>query len=90
MAFTLSGYFDQNMEFVEAEPDSRPLGANGTDEMQVLTAARTGWDARDGAPIFTVTSDGLTGVLGKYDVDDNQGLREAAIQALAEAWGDLA
>lgn len=87
--FTLSGYFGPDMEFIEAKPDSHPPAPNGAGTMQVLTATRTGWDGRDGAPIFTVVSDEL-GVIGKYDEDDNRGLREAAIQALAEAWGDLA
>lgn len=90
MAYTLSGYLGADEEFIEAAPDSRPLGANGTDEMQVLTATRVAWMDGGDVAVFEVVSDDV-GVVGKYDGFTYEGgLRSAAIEAITEAWGDLA
>lgn len=89
MAYTLSGYLGADEEFIEAAPGSRPLGANGIDEMQVLTATFTAYGVDGDTAIYALTSDGL-GALGTYSVDGTYGEREAAIEAITEAWGDLA
>ena len=79
----LSGHFGASEEFIEATPGSDPT-------WQVLTAEAKAWGTSGDTLIFEVKSDDGF-VVGKYEGDATYGNnREAAIEALHDAWLDLA